>query len=93
MRRVRGAILAPLAVIAMTGAACGSTSDAPGGAGNLAAGGPSKVAVTLSDFKIDPSQISVTAGRPIDFTVTNSGPSAHTFAVKVGDKTYDTGEI
>jgi FtsP/CotA-like multicopper oxidase with cupredoxin domain len=95
MRRIRVAIPALITVVALIGAACGSGkgTSAGGGAGDQAAAGPSKVAVTLSDFKIEPSQIEVIAGRPADFSVTNEGPSPHTFAVKVGDKTYDTGEI
>ena len=95
MRRIRGAILALIATVALIGAACGSGTSAPAaaGAGDLAAAGLSKAAVTLSDFKIEPSQIDVPVGQAIDFSVSNAGPSPHTFAVKVGDKTYDTGEI
>ena len=95
MRRFRRTMLVLVAVVAVIGAACGTGSSGKGGGGtgDQAAAGPSKATVTLSDFKIEPSQIDVAAGQPVEFSVTNDGPSTHTFAVKVGDKTYDTGEI
>jgi FtsP/CotA-like multicopper oxidase with cupredoxin domain len=78
-------------------AACSSGDDSSGsgsgGDGEAAAGGTETVAVTLSDFKIQPNDVQVPSGTELSFEVTNEGPSPHTFAVTVGSETYDTGNI
>ncbi len=53
-------------------AACGGAS---------ASGNPVQVQVTLSDFKIDSSLTSFSAGVPYHFVVTNKGSVAHEFLI------------
>lgn len=55
-----------------------STGASPGAAAGAAA--PSKVAVRLSEFAIDPKQITVAVGGTLD--VTNGGTMPHNLAVK-----------
>jgi FtsP/CotA-like multicopper oxidase with cupredoxin domain len=93
MRNIRKGIPALVLVLALIAAACASTASSGGGTGAQAAGGTAKVSITLSDFKIDPSSISVPAGQPIEFDVANQGPSAHTFAIVVDGKQQATGQI
>jgi FtsP/CotA-like multicopper oxidase with cupredoxin domain len=81
-------------VLAFVAGACsGGGSTAAGGAGEQAAGEPAMVQVTLSDFAITPSTLNVPAEQPLMFDVENQGQTPHTFAVTVGAKTYDSGNI
>ncbi|MGZ6545752.1 MAG: multicopper oxidase domain-containing protein [Actinomycetota bacterium] len=93
----RWGLVAALAVLALVSAACtsgGSSGGAGGGGGGeQAAAAPVKVQVELSEFKIDPSAITVPAGQPVEFKVMNMGTTQHSFAVDVGGKTYATALI
>ncbi len=94
--RVRWGALCLLTAIGLVAVACaGGTSDrgTSGAGGEQAAAAPAPVEVMLSEFKIDPSTIQVPTGQPIAFSVMNMGTAAHTFAVDVNAKVYDTGEI
>ena len=71
MRR-RAWLAVALALVAVTGAACSSSSAATPSAS------PTGIAVTLSDFKIKPADTEAPAG-PVTFDLTNDGPSDHTF--------------
>ena len=51
------------------------------------------MAVTLSDFKIAPAVMQVPAGQPVEFDVSNQGPSAHTFTIVVGGEQKGTSLI
>ena len=87
----RWALGAGLIATVLVGAACsGGSSEVSGGGGEQAAAAPAKAEVMLSDFKIEPTTISVPAGQPVEFTVMNHGQAQHTFAVDVNGKTYAT---
>jgi manganese oxidase len=100
-RAVRTSGVGLLLVIAMIATACGGSGSGSGSTSTSAGSGPTQaqvavaapVAVTLSEFKIDPSTIDVTAGAPVVFNVTNKGQVPHTFAVDVNGTTHDTGQI
>ncbi len=84
MRVVRSSIFVLATLVALAGAACAPrTAAIGGGGGEQAAAGPKTVSVTLSDFTIAPADIQVPAGQPLEFNVTNQGPSAHTFTIVV----------
>jgi uncharacterized cupredoxin-like copper-binding protein len=77
---------AGLSVLAMAVAlaACGGSSAVtPAASGDApASAGPVRVAVTLTDkLKIEPSVITVPAGVPVTFVVTNTGAILHEFVV------------
>jgi FtsP/CotA-like multicopper oxidase with cupredoxin domain len=85
------ASIAVLGVVVLLATACtGGGGDVSGGGGDQAASAPAAVEVTLADFTISPSAISVPAGQPIEFTVMNHGLSPHSFAVDVADQTFET---
>ena len=93
---VRRGLPAVILAVALIAAACsGGGGDGAGtGAGSeAAAAATAKIAVTLSDFKIEPSDIQVPAGQPLEFDVSNHGQSPHTFAVVVDGQQQATGEI
>jgi uncharacterized cupredoxin-like copper-binding protein len=81
MRLVRLAPLAAIAAIALVTAACGSGSGsaAPSAAATAEA---QRIEVTLTDaLTIEPASMSVTAGVPVTFVVTNSGTVFHEFVL------------
>ncbi|HEX6844289.1 MAG TPA: multicopper oxidase domain-containing protein [Actinomycetota bacterium] len=95
MRRTRwSAIALPLA-LAFIAAACtgGGEEVAAGGTGDQAAGAPTTIDVTLTDFAIEPATIQAPAGAPLSFYVMNHGQSPHTFGIVVGGETYETQEL
>jgi iron uptake system component EfeO len=73
----RTVLLAPLALVALTGAACSSTSDDGGGIG-----------AALDDFSIELDASSAPAGT-VSFAITNDGPSVHEFEVLRTDTPAD----
>jgi FtsP/CotA-like multicopper oxidase with cupredoxin domain len=89
---IRRAAVAIAAAAALIAAACsgGDGSEGGGGAGDQAAAAPASVAISLTDFKITPADAEAPAGVPVTFDVSNDGQSPHTFAVMVGDQTYET---
>lgn len=89
----RYSLMVGVAVLSMALAACssGSTSSngaagspsmgSMGGMGSSAAGATT-VDITASDtLKFDPSQVTVKAGEPVTFVVTNGGSTIHEFVV------------
>ena len=92
MRLVR---LAPLAAIAMIAAACSGggaspapTSPAPAESAQASAAA-TRIEVTLTDgLKIEPAAMTVPAGVPVTFVVTNSGTILHEFVL--GDEAEQT---
>jgi FtsP/CotA-like multicopper oxidase with cupredoxin domain len=94
-RSTLGATVALAATFALAAAACsgGDEGGGGGGSGERAAAAPATIEVMLTDFAIDPADLSVPVGVGLTFSVMNHGPSPHTFAIDVGDRTYDTGEI
>ena len=85
MRLVR---LAPLAAIAMIATACSGggaspapTSPAPAESAQASAAA-TRIEVTLTDaLKIEPAAMTVPAGVPVTFVVTNSGTTLHEFVL------------
>jgi uncharacterized cupredoxin-like copper-binding protein len=45
-----------------------------------------QVSITLKEFMITPSKITVTQGQPVQFTVTNAGTVEHNFVVEMSDQ-------
>jgi uncharacterized cupredoxin-like copper-binding protein len=87
--------LAPLAAIALIAAACssGGVSSAPATAGSVESDGASaaatRIEVNLTDgLKIEPAAMTVPAGVPVTFVVTNSGTILHEFVL--GDEAEQT---
>jgi uncharacterized cupredoxin-like copper-binding protein len=85
---IRTLVLIPVAVLALTGVACGSdeptsTDGSDGGDG---------VTVTLRDFAIELGASSAPAGS-ITFEATNDGPSVHEFEVIDTDIPADQFEV
>lgn len=97
MPRKRRSALALTLAFAMLGAACSGSGDEGGttgsGEGEAAAGAPVSLDVTLTDFKIDPAALEAPAGSAITFNISNQGQAPHTFAVVVGEQTFETAEI
>jgi manganese oxidase len=90
----RKGLVAALAVLAVVAAACtGGGSGGGAGTGIQAEAGGAVVTVGLSEFKIDPSTIQVPVGKGFTFNITNHGTVPHSFAVDVGGKVYDSGQI
>jgi manganese oxidase len=91
----RKVLVAALLVMAMGAASCTGGTAASGGAGTgaQAAPGSTGVDVALSEFKIDPSTIQVPVGEAFSFKIVNHGTVPHSFAVDVGGKVYDSGQV
>jgi FtsP/CotA-like multicopper oxidase with cupredoxin domain len=83
------------ALVLFTAAAVACTGDGDGGAppDEGAAAAPETIAVSLTEFAIDPNMIHAPAGRALRFEVTNDGAAAHTFAVEVDGVPQGTPEI
>ncbi|HXG40514.1 MAG TPA: cupredoxin domain-containing protein [Candidatus Limnocylindrales bacterium] len=68
------------AAIAVLVAACGGTGSAGGTPGPSVSSGETVVEVTLTDaLRIEPAAMTVPAGRPVRFVVTNAGATDHEF--------------
>jgi FtsP/CotA-like multicopper oxidase with cupredoxin domain len=94
MRRTHVIAMAALLVLGLVGAACTSTSSAGAEGQGTEVAAAASFDVSLSDqLTIDPEMIDAPADTPLTFAVTNTGQAQHTFAVKAGDQTYDTGPI
>lgn len=79
------AVLAGLLVIT-TG--CGGGQSGTGGAGRGAVeipAGAQRLSVTLSEFAIEPADLTAEAGRPIAVTVVNAGSIEHDWTVHLPD--------
>lgn len=85
----------PVAVLAFTLVAAACSSDGggedTGGSGEPAA--PTSLAVSLTDFALNPDRLTATAGQGLVFDVSNDGQSPHTFAVDTGNGVKETPEI
>ncbi len=85
---MRPSRLAPLALVAVLVAACGSGGGAAAPSAAVAASAPvtfgqaQRIDVKLSDaLKIEPAAMTVPAGVPVTFVVTNSGTVLHEFVL------------
>ena len=74
---MRVALLALFATLAL--AACGSTSSESGTTGQAAAGQP--IAISETEFKLDPSSVQVDQAGSVTFRVTNNGTVDHALEV------------
>ena len=87
-----GVLVGSLA-LSLLAAACGSaaagdeTRDAAVGS---AAG---TYAMSLTDFALNPEQLTAPAGQELAFEVSNDGSSPHTFAVDTGDGVKETAQL
>lgn len=80
MTALRRTVLTPLAVVAvlaLTAAGCGS-SDA------VAVDGSAPVAIAMSEFRLDPQDVEVEAGRRT-FEIRNEGTMVHRFELRSDD--------
>jgi plastocyanin len=77
---MRNLFLIPALVLAL--AACSSSSSTSSEA--PATQPADAIAVSVADFMIDPSDLSV-AGPSVAFDVTNDGPTPHNFSVRTSD--------
>lgn len=86
MRLVR---LVPLALVAIVATACGGdtgspapASAAPATSAPAASAEAQRIEVTLTDaLKIEPAAMTVPAGVPVTFVVTNTGTALHEFVL------------
>ena len=88
IRSILAAVL--LTTVACTGAASGGPAPG-GGEGEHAAA--ATIAVTLSDFAIDPSPLEGPGGAALTFAVRNDGAAPHTFGVVAAGQTFQTATI
>ncbi|HET9723280.1 MAG TPA: multicopper oxidase domain-containing protein [Actinomycetota bacterium] len=85
-----GALALALVAAACTGATSGG--ETPGGEA-AAASAPGTYAIALTDFALDPDQVTAPAGQDLVFQVSNDGTSPHTFAVDTGDGLKETAQL
>lgn len=81
---MRPSRLAPLALVAVIAAACGSSGGAatPSAVAPVTSGQAQQIDVKLSDaLKIEPAAMTVPAGVPVTFVVTNAGTVLHEFVL------------
>lgn len=89
--RSRGGLVAALTLVLVT-AACTGDGGAEGG-GSPEAAGSASLSVSLTDFALNPDQLTAPSGRELVFEVSNDGQSVHTFAVDTGNGVKVTPEI
>jgi FtsP/CotA-like multicopper oxidase with cupredoxin domain len=91
MPRTRWRVLALTLTLTMVAVACeGQSGTEVPGEGDQAAAEATEVAITLTDFAIDPAMPEVPAGAPVTFNVENEGQAPHTYGVIVDGTTYET---
>ncbi|HEU4354270.1 MAG TPA: multicopper oxidase domain-containing protein [Actinomycetota bacterium] len=90
----RGVLIGALA-LALVAAACTGSTEADQAAGDLASTGSAAgtYAMSLTDFRLDPDQVTAPAGQELVFEVSNHGTSPHTFAVDTGDGVVETAQL
>ena len=89
MRLMRALLLVAVVSVAAACSAGGGASGAPasgapasGAAAGSPANGATRIEVTLTDaLKITPATMSVPAGTPVTFVVTNTGAGVHEFVL------------
>ena len=88
--RLRSLALAPVLILAV--AACsGPASTASPSATSSGTAGAQRIEVKLTDaLKMEPAAVTVKAGQPITFVVTNAGAIDHEFYL--GDESKQAGE-
>jgi len=93
-RTRRWAVLVGALALTLVAAACsgdgGGGADG-GGSGEQAPSG--SYAVSLTDFALNPEQLTAPTGQELVFEVSNDGQSPHTFGVDTGDGVKETAEL
>ena len=87
--------LLPLTLIllaALVSAGCGSDSGGETSGDTAAAGGES-VALTATEYKFDPADVTVDAAGKVTFTVTNDGQQTHALEVEGNGVEEETDSI
>ena len=93
----RSLILASVAVLALTGAACGGSDEGTSettSSGSEDAGsgsGGDSISVVAQDNEFDPTSIAVPSDGEVTIEFTNEGAAPHTFTVPGSD--VDTGTV
>lgn len=90
MHRVRRVVaLAPVFLLVLTACTGG------GGGGEVAVGEPASasLAVSLTDFALNPDRLSAPAGTELTISVTNDGQAPHTLAVDTGAGVKETPQL
>ena len=84
--RLRHLALAPALILALAACSAGSSGATPGNQATTpaalpsASGGIATIEVKLSDaLRMEPAQLTVKAGQPVRFVVTNTGANEHEF--------------
>ena len=90
MRRLLPLTVILLAVLVSAG--CGSDDDGETSGDTAAAGGES-VALTATEFKFDPADVTVDAAGKVTFTVTNDGQETHALEVEGNGVEEETDSI
>jgi uncharacterized cupredoxin-like copper-binding protein len=87
--------LFPLTVIVLAvlvSAGCGSDSDGES-SGDTAAAGAESVALTATEFKFDPADVTVDTAGKVTFTVSNDGQQTHALEVEGNGVEEETDSI
>jgi plastocyanin len=66
-----------------------ATSTAPSGQTAPAPATPTTVQVTIAGFAFQPATITIPAGKPVVFAVTNKDTTAHTFSFNLPGQGYN----
>ena len=90
MRRLFPLTMIVLAVLVSAG--CGSDSDGETSGDTAAAGGES-VALTATEYKFDPADLTVDAAGKVTFTVSNDGQETHALEVEGNGVEEETDSI
>ena len=90
MRRLLPLTVIVLAVLVPAG--CGSDDDGETSGETAAAGGES-VALTATEYKFDPADLTVDAAGTVTFTVTNDGQETHALEVEGNGVEEETDSI
>ena len=89
-RRLGVCLTALVVAAALTGCGGGGTAGkAKAGSGDTAAGGASGNAITIANFKFDPTPLKAKSGTKI--TVTNTDSAVHT--ITASDKSFNSKEL
>lgn len=95
MQRARrwGVFVAGVALMLVAAACSGGDDGARGGGSGEQAAGAAPIAMSLTDFALNPEQLTASAGQELVFDVSNDGQTPHTFGVATDDGVVETREL